>query len=858
MVTELEADPSGVRRGVAEAVRSLTSVQARLDRIRVKPETKDAIRRGLADLNAAFRKAGQEAADALSAGLIDKREFARQAGEAAQIFNTSLARGMRNLERQGALTRSLDSALRRQMKDTGQKAGLALAEEILGNPAQLASRGRAAAKSIVEGLQQQFVMRAVDAREELFRGLIDKQEFQRRGAQSAHEFNQGILLGMADLAERGELTAKLHAKLVGELKQAGLSAGQQMAAGVQQGTGAVAATTASANRAMRGFSRESVLAFVSVGYALEGLISGAQRGEAALMRMARGGVAISGIFGPTGLVVGAVGATALAIVGVFTRARDEAKRMAEDFKKTLDSMIDARQLTELQLQLREIEIGKVSAGPGGGGGFRGSLRALETEARELEALIRRLAGLAPDAVLDFDHQLQVLRRSNPELHRTLKIYDELAKRVKTQRAAWQEVADAIDILINAPPLRGGKGGMMQVVTSTAAATQTFAEQMKLASDRVRVLLQLLTLARENGQTLPGLAEALSDAYDEATRALARHGNKLDDTRLQLLQIQKEIIAAFTIPAPTIRARGGLPAPPLRLPPAPPAVEQRITATLAAINRVREVSQAAGSALLGLRDLALSAGDAFREVGRQLVFDFSPFGLVLRAVEPALRALQPAIDALVVPLTIVAEVFAAAIIPVLKLLFPVFKFLGIVVTVLGEVIARVNAAIAEVVGNVVRAIGRFISKIPGLGGFGRSVERAGKALLTYAREQRQIAREMRDARREIRDLTWESATDRVAEMGETAAAVSEQLRNVPTGFRVALARFNATAPVVPTSGSAFAAPSPVGGGTVVMQFGDVIIEGAGDDPAGVYEKFLQAAREKSSATFGTSTRWPELT
>ena len=115
---------------------------------------------------------------------------------------------------------------------------------------------------------------------------------------------------------------------------------------------------------------------------------------------------------------------------------------------------------------------------------------------------------------------------------------------------------------------------------------------------------------------------------------------------------------------------------------------------------------------------------------------------------------------------------------------------------------------------------------------------------------------------------EGLGDEMSKLGDTANSVAESLKNVPTGFKVALARFNATAldtgttttPMAPGSrrGGGIdtqpvpidvakwqaASPRPISGGDVTFT-GDIYIEaGPGADGKVLWEKFTAEATRQS--------------
>lgn len=181
----------------------------------------------------------------------------------------------------------------------------------------------------------------------------------------------------------------------------------------------------------------------------------------------------------------------------------------------------------------------------------------------------------------------------------------------------------------------------------------------------------------------------------------------------------------------------------------------------------------------------SAGQGF--VG--LLASFTPLGAVATLLQGVFQGLAPLIDAVKEPLRIVGEIFGKALAPILKAIFPIFKLVAIAATWVGQIFFSITGAILTAIGTLVRGIGRLVNKLPGSPG--DPLVKAGQAMIDLGSGFREGARALEEGREQISNM----------EFGETAATVAEaneQLRNVPEGFKVALARFNAAGPV-PASG-----------------------------------------------------------
>jgi hypothetical protein len=197
------------------------------------------------------------------------------------------------------------------------------------------------------------------------------------------------------------------------------------------------------------------------------------------------------------------------------------------------------------------------------------------------------------------------------------------------------------------------------------------------------------------------------------------------------------------------------------------------------------------------------------------------GPVFEAFAPVLDALIPLVRAIFQVLGPILEALAPlfrALIPLLEALFPVFKFLAIVVTYLGQgiaiaagVILKIVGGLAVAVGGAIAGIGSLISHIPFLGGVGRDIRDFGNAIKNFGHASTQAGTDafaaadaFAKARGEIAGIGIDHTADAVGKLGDAATAATSALINVPTGYRVALSRFLATAPVnagPPTSPSA---------------------------------------------------------
>jgi hypothetical protein len=194
-----------------------------------------------------------------------------------------------------------------------------------------------------------------------------------------------------------------------------------------------------------------------------------------------------------------------------------------------------------------------------------------------------------------------------------------------------------------------------------------------------------------------------------------------------------------------------------------------------------------------RDLSGKAGDKIGsfvgQLGRGIsgmLAQFGPVGLAMEAIGAVLKPLQPLLDALLVPFTIMGEILASLIVPVLRVLFQPLKMLGIVVSYIGEVIAKVAGAIATAIGSLVRGIGRLVNKLPGSPG--DPLVKAGQAMIDLGNQFKSAAKDMAEKRKELEGLSFDDALNNTA---DAANKLSEALINAAEGFKIERFRFAAS-------------------------------------------------------------------
>jgi hypothetical protein len=110
--------------------------------------------------------------------------------------------------------------LEQDVADTAKRAG-----------AKMGAGGEVGAKAFLAKAKDRFTRDSAELREELYRGLVNKKEADRRGKQLAKEFNDAILAEIKRRGDLGILTQKDFAGLSGSLKKTGLEGGAQFSSG---------------------------------------------------------------------------------------------------------------------------------------------------------------------------------------------------------------------------------------------------------------------------------------------------------------------------------------------------------------------------------------------------------------------------------------------------------------------------------------------------------------------------------------------------------------------------------------------------------------------------------------------------
>ncbi|NVJ08394.1 phage tail protein [Myxococcus sp. AM001] len=240
------------------------------------------------------------------------------------------------------------------------------------------------------------------------------------------------------------------------------------------------------------------------------------------------------------------------------------------------------------------------------------------------------------------------------------------------------------------------------------------------------------------------------------------------------------------------------------------------------------------------------------------------------VAPLLEAIVPVLEMLLAPLQAIA--------PVLEVLGTLFQGLAPLISVLGQILVALTQPLALLAGPIMKAffavvrivamgilyvvkgvgtvwngiigfiagVFRALSKIPVVGG---AFEKMARGLDSMKVPMDQVD----GALNTLRDTTYESAAANSAaavaqwENANATKKATEALSNVPSGFKVALARFNAQDPVSgqpqrPHGASPVtSSPAvPVSGGNVSV--GQIVIHAAHDPAETARQVYIEMKRE----------------
>src|SRR5690606_14777705 len=324
--------------------------------------------------------------------------------------------------------------------------------------------------------------------------------------------------------------------------------------------------------------------------------------------------------------------------------------------------------------------------------------------------------------------------------------------------------------LGAPGFQGGKLG----VPLGAAAVQAEADRMTQLNEKT--LGQLTQMS--------GILGGLSDVWDEAGAKLEQIASDVPAVR-DLVELVRTLVDLFRAGAAPVAPSAGDGGPDVPVAPA------------TFMDRVRE---AIGNALSWLKDQGRAAGESLAAFGANILHALTPVGILTTL----LNELTLPVAALLMPITMVVSALATALLPVFKATFPIIKTFGVLLLTVLQGIATVWNDIVGALGNIFKALSKIsilglrpLKFLEGVGNFFLGLQVDTKALS--------------EAQKELRDLTWEEAMERAKNI-DAIKQTTEALRNVPSGFKVALARFQAATPVQSFATGGYVPPTP--GGRIV--------------------------------------------
>lgn len=188
----------------------------------------------------------------------------------------------------------------------------------------------------------------------------------------------------------------------------------------------------------------------------------------------------------------------------------------------------------------------------------------------------------------------------------------------------------------------------------------------------------------------------------------------------------------------------------------------------------------------------------------LVSESDTFKTILANINPILQSVADALGRVIEPLLPIAVVLSDTLTPILEVLgailngvlepalatlFPIIKLLGVAMLNTASIINWGQLQFAKMLSGITQ----WLSGLPLIGSTFKSLADASKAKVEELNNrQTDLSQSMKD----LIDLTYDEAKAK-AKLADTAREVSEALRNVPSGFKIALRRYQVSDP---TTGS----------------------------------------------------------
>lgn len=247
------------------------------------------------------------------------------------------------------------------------------------------------------------------------------------------------------------------------------------------------------------------------------------------------------------------------------------------------------------------------------------------------------------------------------------------------------------------------------------------------------------------------------------------------------------------------------------------------------------------------------------IGMVLVPVMNLFGSLMGALAPAFKMLGQIMGMIAPALAILAGVFQGVglilevVMQILEPIMPVFELAFRVLFNVLKVVALIVMGVALALGaawnGILEVIARVVSGLSNALGGIEALDKMAAAL----RDQKVDTAGMADAMADLATTTYDqayasaSAASSAAMMAEAANEATESLTNVPSGYKIALARFNATE-ATQMGGAASGMSSGAQSGGIVIT-GQVVV--VADDPKTFLEKLQDAAETATFRYSGTA-------
>ncbi len=190
----------------------------------------------------------------------------------------------------------------------------------------------------------------------------------------------------------------------------------------------------------------------------------------------------------------------------------------------------------------------------------------------------------------------------------------------------------------------------------------------------------------------------------------------------------------------------------------------------------------------------------------LVSSSETFGHILNNINPILEATSNALGLFIEPLlpivhvlgqtlspilSVLGEILSTLLVPMMRPLFEGLKLVGVVANALGAGLYGLMGVLYTVSSSLTNLSYQIFLWLPGFKGVEASLLSLKNSLDESADNAYKQMRKMWTDAGELSKLTWEEALEGAKSLNEIGKETAEALRNVPSGFKVALARFDAT-------------------------------------------------------------------